>query len=383
MPQSARSLVLLGGGHSHAIALRRLIQKPLPSGAIDSITLISEAPQAPYSGMVPGHVAGIYNREDCFIDLQSLCDRAGVALRVDRVVGLNLGDRQVQLASGETVGFRWLSVNLGSTPLVPPGVQPLLGRSIIAAKPIQALLANWDALLSALPQWGSKPLRLVVVGGGAGGVELALAAQRRLQPLAGDRLSILLIQRDTNLLPHLAPAVGDRVAQVLQAQGIELILNETITHATFVGTDTQLRAASGQLFWGDQVLWVTQAAAAPWLAATGLATDPQGFIAVNRYLQSCSHPQVFAAGDVATMLEQPRPKAGVFAVRQGRPLADNLRAAILGQPLKPFKAQKQFLSLINLANGQAIATRSNWTFTGAWAWVWKDYIDRKFMRQFQ
>jgi selenide,water dikinase len=131
------------------------------------------------------------------------------------------------------------------------------------------------------------------------------------------------------------------------------------------------------------MLWATQAAAAPWLAATGLATDPQGFIAVNRYLQSCSHPQVFAAGDVATMLEQPRPKAGVFAVRQGRPLADNLRAAILGQPLKPFKAQKQFLSLINLANGQAIATRGNWTFTGAWAWVWKDYIDRKFMRQFQ
>lgn len=378
-----KSLVLLGGGHSHAIALHWWVRHGRPRGCI---TLISDAVDAPYSGMVPGYVAGRYDRRACFIDLQRLCDRAGVQLRVDRAVGLDLRAQRVHLAQGDAVAFDWLSLNTGSTPAVPPGVLPLLGRSVLPAKPIPLLLAGWDTLWAAVEADRFPALRSVIVGGGAGGLELALAAQGRLTPILGDRLSVAVVQRDRVLLPQFDRRVGDRLQQILKERQIQLYLGENVVNAAITDPErltTRLHCASGLEIDCDRVIWATQATAPAWLATSGLAADTQGFVLVNDYLQSTSHPQVFAAGDVATMANHPRPKSGVFAVRQGQPLARNLKAALADRALHSFYPQRRSLSLINLADGRAIATRGSYVFSGQWAWQWKDYIDRQFMQQFQ
>jgi pyridine nucleotide-disulfide oxidoreductase family protein len=373
-------LVLLGGGHSHAIALDWWARHPLPHS---QLLLISDGADAPYSGMVPGHVAGSYRRADCFIDLQALCDRAGVTLWVDRAVGLDLAAQRVQLASGATAAFDWLSIDTGSTPQVPPDVRLLLGRSAIAAKPIRDLLTHWDAWWNA---WLADPptqLRLAIVGGGAGGVELALALERRLRALVGDRLELALVQRDRSLLPAMHPGLGDRLQRLLRQRGIDLYLGETARSATEANGLTTLHCESGLSIDCDRVIWATQAAAPDWIRASGLATDDRGFVAVDDCLRSLSHPRVFATGDVATMIHQPRPKAGVFAVRQGLPLAHNLQAALSDRPLKPFFPQRHFLSIINTADGRAIAVRGRFVAAGRWAWHWKDWLDRRFMARFQ
>jgi selenide,water dikinase len=222
------------------------------------------------------------------------------------------------------------------------------------------------------------------VGAGAGGVELLLAMQyrlrRELQALgrSPDLLAFHLVGADATVLPTHNAGVRSRFATVLAQRGVVVHLGTAVTQVS----PGQLHCANGLVLDVDEIMWVTQAGGAPWLQSTGLALDAKGFVVVNDCLQSVTDPQVFAAGDVAAMQNYPLEKAGVFAVRMGKPLADNLRRTVQGKVLKPYHPQRTWLALISTGDQFAVASRGAMGFAGAWVWLWKDWIDRGFMRKF-
>ncbi|MBD2329534.1 FAD-dependent oxidoreductase [Alkalinema sp. FACHB-956] len=372
MPQPQR-LVLIGGGHSHAIALRLWGMQPLPHV---QVTLISDVTEAPYSGMLPGHLAGFYRHQDCHIDLRSLATFANATLILDSAIGIDSNQQKVICQNHDPIAFDILSIDIGSTPQIPH--EP--NSFIIPAKPVPQFLTWWKQLCDRIQQTSHPTITLSIIGGGVGGVELALNLQARLAQLMDPtQIQIHLFHRSPDLLPQQAPWVQHYLQQQLQARQIQLYLNETVTAAIA----PTVHCASGLTVTCDASLWVTQATAPAWLRTTGLALDDRGFIAVNAALQSPSHPHIFAAGDIATLIDRPCPKAGVFAVRQGPPLFQNLRHALQGQPLQAYHPQRRYLSLIGTGDRSAVATWGRWGWASPLCWWWKDWIDRRFMRQFQ
>ncbi|XGV96188.1 MAG: selenide, water dikinase SelD [Leptolyngbya sp. BL-A-14] len=374
-----KDVVLLGGGHSHAIALRMFGMKPMPGVRL---TLLTDASDTAYSGMLPGHVAGFYSREECHMDLRRLAQFAGAQFYVDHAIGLDLPKKRVLCAHRPPVGFDLLSINIGSTPKLPDQVGDR--EAIIPAKPVRHFLERWDRVVADITQTPEKARTIAIVGGGAGGVELALTMHHRLQQILRTAqqpltpLTVHLFQKEATLLPTQNRWVRDRFHALLTQRGIQLHLQEPVDTVQ----SHQIICKSGLTVACDYVFWVTQAAAPDWLAKSGLAVDEAGFVLVDDTLRSPSHPDVFAAGDTATMLNHPRPKAGVFAVRQGKPLVNNLRRAVKNKPLKPFRPQAQYLSLIGTGDGEAIAARGPFGWQSPLLWRWKDRIDRAFMQRF-
>ncbi|MBW4419255.1 MAG: selenide, water dikinase SelD [Myxacorys californica WJT36-NPBG1] len=369
----SKDLVLVGGGHSHAIALRMFAMRPLPGVRI---TLISDASDTPYSGMLPGHVAGFYSHEECHINLRSLCQIAQVNFIRDRVIGLDLINDRVQCANHPAIAFDLVSIDTGSTPKLPSAFPH--SKHHVAAKPIATFLEWWYQLGENVP----PNLSLGIVGGGTGGVELALNMQHRLRDLCcqpeSDDFTIHLFQRSQTLMPKHNTRVQRHFEQLLRDRGIQLHLGETVQGIE----NDAIVCESGLMVPCDATVWVTQATAPKWLAESGLTVDADGFVLVNDTLQSVSHSQVFAAGDVATMVNYSRPKAGVFAVRQGKPLFQNLQHALTARPLKPYRPQRNYLSLIGTGDQSAVASYGQLGFQAGWLWTVKDCIDRAFMNRF-
>lgn len=389
-----KDLVLVGGGHSHAIVLRMFAMKPLPG---IRITLITEASDTPYSGMLPGHIAGFYSHDECHIDLRSLASFASAQIYIDRVIGLDLTNKKVLCANRPPVAFDLLSIDIGSTPakISVPGA----AERSIPAKPVAQLLTHWYQLVEQVKQNPQEKICLGIVGGGAGGVELTLAMQSHLQQILKaaqqpqENLEIHLFHSAAELMPNYNAWVRHCFKEILTRRGVKLHLQEKVSEIQQLCSPTPhtphpkpflIQCKSGLQVKCDRVFWVTQASAPKWIEASGLAIDPDGFIQVSDTLQSISHPDIFAAGDIATMVNHPRPKAGVFAVRQGKPLYRNLRRTLLKQPLQPYKPQKQYLSLIGTGDSKAIAAWGAFSLGSSHQlWRWKDTIDRKFMHRFK
>jgi selenide, water dikinase len=393
-----KNLVLIGGGHSHAIALRLFGLHPLPNV---ELTLITDVLDTPYSGMLPGYIGGFYQFSECHIQLRPLAQFARAKLVLDRAIGLDLSNQQVMCRSHSPISFDWLSIDIGSTPAMAdiPGA----AAHAISAKPVPQFLAVWDRLLATVQaqpaSFGDRPLRLAIVGGGAGGVELALTMQQRLcqlfvaEGLSPDLVELHLFHRQPNLMTEYPPAVGQYFELLLTQRGIHLHLGETVQQIVVIPESESIAADTRPLekmiccdsgaCACDYIFWVTQATAPTWLKASGLATDERGFILVADTLQSISHPQIFATGDIATIQHHPRPKAGVFAVRQAKPLVANLRAIVSARSPRPFSPQKHYLALIGTGEARAVAAWGRYWFgPSAWLWRWKDWIDRRFMGQF-
>ena len=279
------------------------------------------------------------------------------------------------------MAYDYLSINIGSTPQMSnvPGAT----EHAIPVKPIDGFNQRWQLLLERVRKHAGVT-RIAVVGGGAGGVELTLAMQYRLRHelrAAGrnpDELRFHLLTSDPVILPTHNASVRRAFEQALAKRGVALHCSAEVNEVSA----TRLQTAGGESVDADEIVWVTRAGGAPWLRATGLALDADGFIQVSDTLQTLTDPKVFAAGDIASMVNYPREKAGVFAVRQGPPLAENLRRAVEGRTLKPYRPQSKWLALISTGDRYAVASRGALGFQGAWVWRWKDWIDRRFMRQF-
>ena len=253
----------------------------------------------------------------------------------------------------------------------------------IPVKPVDAFLNHWRKIEPALRSPSQKSQRITIVGGGAGGVELCLSLDHRLNRAnaAVDRSPIpftLMTATDEILATH-NEKVRKRYRETLRKRNIEVLCGLRVSSVE----PNRIITASGKEYAYDHLFWVTTAAAPSWPQEAGLDVDPQGFIKVNDSLQSTSHAFVFATGDIATMVNHPRPKSGVFAVRQGPPLARNLRNSLHDEPLINYRPQRRFLSLISTGDQHAIASRGSWALAGNWVWRWKDWIDRRFMRQYQ
>ena len=373
-----RDIVLLGGGHSHVVVLKRFGMRPLPGVRL---TVICRDTHTPYSGMLPGYIAGHYGYDEVHIDLRTLAEFSGARFFRDEACGLDRAAGKVLCRERPPVPYDVLSINIGSAPRL-DNVEGAAEHTV-PVKPINGFNVRWLALLERVRAHRGLT-RLAVVGGGAGGVELALAMQFRLRNELRalgrdpDELKIDLLTRDAHILPTHGPGVRDRFARVLASRGIEAHCNAEVDRVAA----NQVRTAGGKTLPADEIVWVTRAGGAPWLRDTGLALDADGFIQVGDTLQTLNDPNVFAAGDVASMVNHPREKAGVFAVRQGPPLARNLRLAVEGKPLAPFRPQSTWLALISTGDKYAIASRGGIGFAGAWVWRWKDWIDRRFMRKF-
>ena len=367
-----RDLVLVGGGHSHALVLRMLAMKPL---AGLRITLVSPASHTPYSGMLPGLVAGHYSFEETHIDLARLCQWAQVRFIAAEVTALDPSRRSLSLAGRPPLDYDLLSLDIGSQPELDP--VPGARANAVPVKPVAGLWQRWLGLRDRVQATElGHDHRIAVVGGGAGSVELVMAMANSL----GNRAKgIDLWCGAPEILQAYNRRARDRVMKALQRQGIEVHLDARVERVE-AGV---LVLAGGRRAEYDELFWCTGAAAAPWIAASGLPTDERGFLAVRDTLQSLEDDSVFAAGDIATQVNHPRPKAGVYAVRQGPVLARNLRACLLDQPLREYRPQRRFLSLVSLGQRRAVADKGVLAAEGNWVWRWKDRIDRKFMGRFE
>ena len=373
-----RDIVLIGGGHSHVGVLKRFAMNPVPGVRL---TLICRDTHTPYSGMLPGYVAGHYSYDEVHIDLSRLAEFAGARFYRAEATGINRDSKKVICRSRPDVPYDLLSVNIGSS----PRVSDVQGASehAVPVKPINGFNQRWLSLLAQLENHDG-PLSIAVVGAGAGGVELTLAMQFRLRNELKkrghdtDQLQFHLFDAQPRILPTHNSDVRELFSKTLKDRGIKVHLGYAVSQVD----GRTLKTESGEIVQADHVLWVTRAGGPEWLKDTGLALDEGGFIRVKDTLQTETDDSIFAAGDIANVINHPREKAGVFAVRQGPPLTDNLKRVALGKTAKPFKPQKKWLALISTGDKFAIASRGDRSFSSAWVWRWKNWIDHRFMAKF-
>ena len=370
-----KDLVLIGGGHAHALLLRRWVAEPLPGARI---TLISPEPTTPYTGMLPGHIAGLYSRADLDIDLVRLTRRAGARLALGAAVGIDRTTRRVRLvdmdgAPRPDIAYDALSIDIGVTSAMP--ALPGFAEHGRPAKPLGPFADHWEAFVATVPSL-DRPPRAAVIGGGVAGIELAMAMAHRLRQVA-DNADITVLEAGETPLPGLSAAARTRLTPHLERLGITL--RTSAEAAELTAGDVIL--TNGDSVASDFTVGAAGAKPHPWLAGTGLAlTD--GFIDVGPTLQSTLDPEVFAVGDCANMTQDPRPKAGVFAVRQAPVLLRNLKAILSGGRLARFRPQRDYLKLISTGGRNAVADKFGQALDGAWVWRLKDHIDRQFMTQF-
>ena len=344
-----KRILFIGAGHAHLAVLRDLAREPLYGARI---TLVAPGEMQIYSGMLPGLVAGHYRLDQIRIDVARLAARAYAEFALGSVAKLDAGTRTARLHDGTELGYDFLSLNVGSTVEAPAAGS----EHAVPVKPFEGFLARLSR----------EPLaRIAIAGAGAAGMELAMALRHRGAAVT------LYSERSA-----MAPQLEQRAVASLKRTGVDFRPGMPVT--ALEPGPVVIAGTSQQEF--DLVLLATGAAPFAWLRESGLQGDARGFVLVDQALRSLSHPEVFATGDCATLRDTPEPKSGVFSVRQGEVLIENLRRIVTRDVLKPYEARARALQVLSCGSKYAIAERGSWSAEGAWVWHWKDWIDRRWIR---
>jgi selenide,water dikinase len=365
-------LLLVGAGHAHLEVLRRLALRP-PANL--DVTVVSPEARHFYSGMVPGYLAGRYSLDQITVDIAALASRAGARSLAACALRLDPGARQVLLDDGHAVPYDLVSLNVGA---LLAGWNSPAARAAERIKPLHHVVRLGERLRELVDGKPGHP-RVVVVGAGAGGVEVAFAISSVLNGL-GRSGSVTIVDRREHILGGYGRRFRRLAARALAARGIRCVLGAVVRDAD-IG---RVSLSSGADLPSDLTVWLTGPAGSPILAESGLPTEPRGFLWTEPTLQSVADPRVFAAGDCGTIASHPHlAKSGVYAVREGPVLWRNLLAAAGNEVLEPFRPQRGFLSILNTADGRALLSYRALVSRSRWAWRLKDRIDRRFMRRYQ
>ncbi|MGH1374520.1 MAG: selenide, water dikinase SelD [Cellvibrionaceae bacterium] len=379
-----KEVVLIGGGHTHALLLNMWAKMPIEGLRI---TLVSPSVSAPYSGMLPGLIAGHFSFEQAHIDLPRLCQLAGARFVQASVTRVDSVAQRIQLSDRPALSYDVASINTGLTPDV-----RVLGvdQYTTPIKPISGLYERWLALSSHLKAQAKKglPIRIAVVGGGAAAVELiqAVAARIAREPGLVGAAKFVLLQGKSGLPENYPRSIQHAIAQQFKSLNIEIIENFLVSEIERSDTESyRLTSATGDTQTASEIFWCTHGRGADWIKGSNLPVDEQGFIQTNPELNVANTKTLFACGDCATIIGQERPKAGVYAVRQAPTLHENIVSSLEGKRLRAHRSQKSFLSIITGGNQWAVASKGRIAFGAplpSWVWRWKRSIDESFMRQF-
>ncbi|MEL7496937.1 MAG: selenide, water dikinase SelD [Planctomycetota bacterium] len=391
------TIVLLGVGHTNAHVLRMWKMEPLDNA---QLVCISNFPIATYSGMMPGVLAGQYDVPDMEIDLVRLCQSAGARLIVGDVTAIDAANREIHFRDRPSLAFDVLSIGVGSRPTF-NGVELVTAEGVIefdeldhsasqliAIKPMQTYLDRLKQRIETLAS-PSRPLKISIVGGGIGSIEIAFCLDQRLKTdpaalgmPAGARYEICLVTGAAEIGAGLNDSTRNRVQQVCADRGIAVKTGSRVSRIVD-GDNPRLELKDGSELSSDLTIWATSAVAPGLLDRFDFEKDDNGFLITRSTLQLTSHDRILAVGDTGSIENELLPKAGVYAVRQGPVLWDNIRRLVWNRKLTNYAPQRTFLKLINSADGKSIAEYGNRSFSGRWCWWLKDRIDRKFMKMYQ
>jgi selenide,water dikinase len=367
-----KRLVLLGGGHAHVEVLRQLAERPDTRIAA---TLVTPYPRLIYTGMAPGVIAGHYRLGESAIDLVKLAHHAGAALVQSSASLVSPVPREVICSDGTVVPYDVLSLDVGSQPLV--GHAQGVDKHAIAVRPLERLMKGWAEVLEHAR--GGKITAVTLVGGGAAGVELALAMDHRFRrDIQGPIPHVRIITATPAIVAEYPPRAQRLLRRHLARRNIGVHTSSTVAE---VGPGC-VRLDTGMEFVSDATFWAGGAGSHEWIRLSGFATDEHGFLLTNDYLQSVTFQDVFGVGDCATQEGQVHAKTAVFAVRAAPILASNLRAMLLGEPLAAQVTRGRYLALVSTGRRYAVGVYGRFVWEGRWAWHWKDHVDRSFVERY-
>ncbi len=372
---SRRHVVLIGVGHTNAHLVRMWRMNAPPD---TDLTCISNFPVVTYSGMLPAVLAQQVPRDQMEIDLVRLCNSVSARLITDPVIGIDHSSREIRFEARPNIPFDFLSIGIGSIPSF-DDVQ-VESDSLVRIKPMQTFLQRMRTTLEAREKIeGKDHLDVVIVGSGVAGVEVTLCLPPFIHSVSRLPCKLRIVTRSEMVVPDLEPRTRRLLTDELDRRRVSVTAGTAVKRILrdSVVLDDGTRVPA------DLVIWATGAAPPPLLTRLGLALDPRGFLETDRTLQSTSMKGVFAVGDTGSMKGEPVPKAGVYAVRQGPVLWDNLHRFLEGKPLKEYKPQRSFLKLINLGDGRAVGQWKRIAFAGHWAMKLKHHIDTSFMDMFR
>ena len=370
---TSKTIALLGIGHTNAHVVREWASNPIPNCRL---VCISKFPFATYSGMLPGTLAGQFAPAQMQIDLQPLVQRAGGELILDEVIGLDASSQSLQFANRGPLNFDALSIGVGS---MPAGWNNFRSPAMVSIKPMQTFVRRLDERLDTVLSHQRTPT-ITIVGGGVSGVEVALCLHRRVMDrYPTHQIQIRIVTQGNQIAEGLNGRSVRRLRRILASRLIDVVHDFDVVDVT----ESAVINSSGHQLPSDCVIWATGATAPPILGKLNLPTDNRGFLATERTLKTTADLPVFAVGDSGTVISDPSPKAGVYAVRQSRILWHNLRAKIAGSPLIDYEAQSGFLKIVNTGDGKALLDYGRLSIHHRWCWHLKSWIDRRFISDYQ